>query len=261
MAHVQEVARALERHPDRVVLLGGQPTSPEGEYGWIEPGPPIDGDDGVVSAVRQFWEKPSEARAQMCLSTGCLWNTAIVVARARALLELGARALPEMSSRLAGLQRFVDSDREVAAVQQAYAIMAKASFSRAVLEVIGGEDRDRRGWIPPGDPLRGVQDGGRGAPVFRLEQDIGRLRGARELLGDVRGVLAHRDHHGAVRRDAECHPVQRLPQQAPRSEQLHVLLRPLLTDHLADEGSEPNPLTAGEHDSPQPSGVRHRATR
>ena len=158
MAHVQEVAGSLERHPDRVVLLGGQPTSPEGEYGWIEPGPPIDGDDGVVSTVRQFWEKPSEARAQMCLSTGCLWNTAIVVGRARALLELGARALPEMSSRLAGLRRFVDSDREVAAVQQAYAVMAKASFSRAVLaphpEHLGVSRLPRVTWCDLGSPRR-----------------------------------------------------------------------------------------------------------
>lgn len=158
MALVQEVAGALERHPDRVVLLGGQATSPEGEYGWIQPGLPIDGDDGVVSTVRQFWEKPSEARAQMCLSTGCLWNTAIVVARARALLELGARALPEMSSRLAGLQHFVDSDREVAAVQQAYALMTRASFSRAVLESypehLGVSRLTRVTWCDLGSPRR-----------------------------------------------------------------------------------------------------------
>jgi len=134
MAHVQEVAGALERHSERVVLLGAQPTSPEGEYGWIEPGPPIAGDDTVVSAVRQFWEKPSEDRAQTCLAAGCLWNTAIVVARARALLELGARALPEMSSRLAAIQQFLDSEQEVTAVQDAYALIPRASFSRAVLE-------------------------------------------------------------------------------------------------------------------------------
>lgn len=134
MAHVQEVAGALERHPDGVVLLGAQATSPEGEYGWIEPGAPLDGDEGVVSAVSRFWEKPAEARAQLCLSAGCLWNTAIVVARARALMELGARALPETSSRLAGLQRFRDSDQEVAAAQEAYALIARSSFSRAVLE-------------------------------------------------------------------------------------------------------------------------------
>ena len=158
MAHVQEVAGALERHPDRVVLLGGQPTSPEGEYGWIEPGASLDGDNGVVSRVRRFWEKPSEASVQTCLATGCLWNTAIAVARARALVELGARALPEMSSRLAGIQRFLDSDREVTAVQEAYALLARASFSRAVLEShpehLGVSRLPRVTWCDLGSPRR-----------------------------------------------------------------------------------------------------------
>jgi mannose-1-phosphate guanylyltransferase len=158
MAHVQEVAGALERHPDRLVLLGGQPTSPEGEYGWIEPGASLDGDNGVVSRVRRFWEKPAEACVQTCLTTGCLWNTAIAVARARALVELGARALPEMSSRLAGIQRFLDSDREVTAVQEAYALLARASFSRAVLEShpehLGVSRLPRVTWCDLGSPRR-----------------------------------------------------------------------------------------------------------
>jgi mannose-1-phosphate guanylyltransferase len=158
MAHVQEVAGALDHHPDRVVLLGGQPTSPECEYGWIEPGPPLDGHRGVVSAVRRFWEKPPEAVAQTCLSTGCLWNTAITVARARALGEIGARALPEMSGRLAGLERFLDSDREVTAVEEAYALIPRASFSRAVLEPhpehLGVSPLPRVTWCDLGSPRR-----------------------------------------------------------------------------------------------------------
>jgi len=158
MAHVQEVAGALERHPDQVVLLGSQPTSPEGEYGWIEPGASIDGDNGVVSRVRQFWEKPSEARVPTCLTSGWLWNTAIAVARARAMTELGARALPDMSSRLAGIRPFLDSDREVEAVQDAYARILRASFSRAVLEshpeCLGVSRLPRVTWCDLGSPRR-----------------------------------------------------------------------------------------------------------
>lgn len=158
MAHVQEVAGAVERHPDRVMLLGGQPTSPEAEYGWIEPGPSIDGALDVVSAVRRFWEKPSEAQAQASLAGGGLWNTAITVARARALVELGARALPEMSGRLAGLRRLLDSDRGMSAVQEAYAPLARASFSRAVLaphpEHLGVSRLPRVTWCDLGSPGR-----------------------------------------------------------------------------------------------------------
>ncbi len=158
MAHVQEVAGAVDRNPDRVVLLGGQPTSPESEYGWIEPGAPIDGHNGVVSTVRRFWEKPAEAAAQACLAAGCLWNTAIAVARARALLELGARTLPEMSSRFAGLEPLRDSDRELAALQEAYAAVPRASFSRAMLEPhpehLGVSPMPRVTWCDLGSPRR-----------------------------------------------------------------------------------------------------------
>ncbi len=158
MAHVQDVAGAVDRNPDRVVLLGGQPTSPESEYGWIEPGVPIDGHNGVVSTVRRFCEKPTEAAAQACLSAGCLWNTAIAVARTRALLELGARALPEMSRRFAGLQPLRDSDRELAALQEAYALVPRASFSRAMLEPhpehLGVSPLPRVTWCDLGSPRR-----------------------------------------------------------------------------------------------------------
>jgi mannose-1-phosphate guanylyltransferase len=158
MAHVQEVAGAVDRNPDRVVLLGGQPTSPESEYGWIEPGAPIDGHNGVVSTVRRFREKPSDVVAQACLSAGGLWNTAITVARTRALLELGARALPEMSRRFAGLEPFRESARGLAALQEAYALVPRASFSRAVLEPhpehLGVSPLPRVTWCDLGSPRR-----------------------------------------------------------------------------------------------------------
>lgn len=134
MAHVADVVLAVGAHPERVALLGALPTSPETEYGWIEPGAPIDGPDGVLRAVRAFWEKPSEPRVQVGLATGCLWNTAVMVARAAALVSLGAQALPEMSARLDRVSAFADSDEEPAALHQAYALMTRASFARAVLE-------------------------------------------------------------------------------------------------------------------------------
>ena len=158
MAHVEDVARAAERHPERVMLLGAQPTSPEGEYGWIEPGSPVDGYPDAVSTVRRFWEKPTEADAQACLIAGCLWNTGIVVARADALVRLGAEAVPEMSGRLARIERFLDSDEEGAALHQAYALMARASFSRAVLEPhperLGVSRLPRVSWCDLGSPRR-----------------------------------------------------------------------------------------------------------
>jgi len=158
MAHVQEVARALDRHPDRVVLLGAQPTAPEDEYGWIEPGAPLEGPAGTVFSVREFWEKPAAAQVQACLAAGCLWNTAVVVAKVATLVQLGAEALPEMTGRLARIEPFVDSEEEPAAVHQAYALMERASFSRRVLEPhpesLGVSRLPRLTWCDLGSPRR-----------------------------------------------------------------------------------------------------------
>lgn len=158
MAHVKDVAWSLNRHPDRVVLLGAQPTSPEEEYGWIEPGSPLDGHGGVIAAARRFREKPTEACAQTCLDAGWLWNTAVVVARAATLAELGSVALPEMSARLARIRTFEDTEEEPAAVHQAYALMRRASFSRAVLEPyperLAVSRLPRMTWCDLGSPRR-----------------------------------------------------------------------------------------------------------
>ena len=134
MAHVADVVRAVEGPGDRVALVGAQPTSPETDYGWMQPGAAIDGSDGMLRTVREFREKPSEARVQLGLATGCLWNTAIMVARAETLIALGAEALPEMHARLDRVGAFADSDEEPAALHQAYALMSPTGFGRAVLE-------------------------------------------------------------------------------------------------------------------------------
>ena len=124
MAQVLDAARALDRHPWRIVLLGAPATSPEGDDGWIEPGAPLDG-DGALSAVRWLWPRPPDAPVR---AADGRWNTAIVVARAAALVRLGEIALPEMSSRLARIGGFAGGADEPAAVHQAYALMPRASF-------------------------------------------------------------------------------------------------------------------------------------
>lgn len=135
MAHVAEVAAWVDRNPERLVLLGAQPSSPEVEYGWIEPDVALgELSTGAVRAVRQFWEKPSVARARACLQAGHLWNTSVIVGKVVTLLQAGWHALPELSDRLARIEPFVGTPEEADAVHQAYELMPKANFSRSVLE-------------------------------------------------------------------------------------------------------------------------------
>lgn len=136
MAHVAEVTAWVEKHPERLVLLGAQPTSPEVEYGWIEPAEALgELSTGPVRAVRQFWEKPSVARARACFGAGHLWNTSVLVGKVATLVQTGWQALPELSDRLAHIEPFVGTPEEADAVRQAYELMPRANFSKHVLEV------------------------------------------------------------------------------------------------------------------------------
>lgn len=135
MAHVMNVAGFVERHPDWLVLLGAPPTRPETEYGWIEPGDRLVGAaTEPIYPVKEFREKPSEAMAWDCFTSGWLWNTFVFVAKVATLLELGHRFLRRLSVRLARIAPCAGTADEPRAIQQAYALAPSASFSRAVLE-------------------------------------------------------------------------------------------------------------------------------
>lgn len=133
LAHVARAVRIVRKRPDLVVLLGMDPDGPEPGYGWIEPGEPVRGAPGCVH-VRGFWEKPPADLAGRFFHAGFLWNSLIVVARARTLGALGRTYLPDIDARLAELEARAGADGETWAVRQAYARMRPANFSREVLE-------------------------------------------------------------------------------------------------------------------------------
>lgn len=135
MGHVAEVAAFVRRHPQWLVLLGAQPSEPETEYGWIEPGDILDRTTaGPICRVSRFWEKPSAETAQACLGQGWLWNTLVLAAKASTLIEAGRRFLPHLHDRLARIAAFADTEDEAWAVQQAYTLAPSANFSRSILE-------------------------------------------------------------------------------------------------------------------------------
>jgi mannose-1-phosphate guanylyltransferase len=135
MAHVTQIAAWVEEHPDRLVLLGAHATGPEVEYGWIELGRPLESlDDRRIWEIRRFWEKPSAEKARICLDAGCLWNTFVLVAKAATFLRAGREAVPDIDGRLTRAEPFLGTEEETWALHQAYALMPKANFSRAILE-------------------------------------------------------------------------------------------------------------------------------
>ncbi len=70
----------------RLVLFGVRPERPETAYGYVEKGEALPG--GVGHAVRGFVEKPDRDTARRFVSGGhFLWNSGIVLMRARAALQ------------------------------------------------------------------------------------------------------------------------------------------------------------------------------
>jgi mannose-1-phosphate guanylyltransferase len=139
MGHLGAVARFIQEHPEWMTLLGAPPTEPESEYGWIEPGPRVGSTTaGPLHRVSRFWEKPSSEVASALFEKGCLWNTFVLVAGARALVAAGDECVPELNARLGRLATFFGTEHENWAVGQAYALAPRVDFSRSVLQRCSG---------------------------------------------------------------------------------------------------------------------------
>src|SRR5688572_13922429 len=93
-------ASALEnvrRHPELAVLLGMPPDRPEEGYGWIEPFPAWrTGPTTEPRPVAAFVEKPLSAIAAELMRRGALWNSFLVAASGRCLLDLFRIAEPDL---------------------------------------------------------------------------------------------------------------------------------------------------------------------
>jgi mannose-1-phosphate guanylyltransferase len=135
MCHVADVAREARRRPERIILLGAEPTEPETEYGWIEPGATIGRSArGPLRLIHRFREKPPPAEAVLMFQAGCLWNMFVFAAKASALVDAGRVCVPLLDDRFVRLGIFFDTQSEPWALRQAYALAPRASFSRSVLE-------------------------------------------------------------------------------------------------------------------------------
>lgn len=135
MAHVAEVARFVRRHREWMVLLGAQPTEPDTEYGWIEPGARVGWTArGPLYRICRFREKPSKEAAGALFQGGCLWNTLVCATTASALVEAGRQCVPSLHDRLARVTAFAGTEHEAWAIRHAYALAPTADFSRSVLE-------------------------------------------------------------------------------------------------------------------------------
>jgi mannose-1-phosphate guanylyltransferase len=133
MDAVAEAAAVVDRHPHTVILLGVLPSSPEPEYGWMEPGEPLTPGSPVRRVVR-FVEKPAPAAALEMLRLGWLWNTLVVVAKVTHLFRLALTYCPRTVAPLLQIRKTLGGPEEAVETARAYAQAGPANFSRDLLE-------------------------------------------------------------------------------------------------------------------------------
>lgn len=97
-------AASVSARHRRLCTLGATPTRPETGYGYIRPGPALDGEEAVW-AVERFVEKPEGATAERYIAEGYLWNTGIFAWPAALLLGELRRHTPEIAALLPLLDR------------------------------------------------------------------------------------------------------------------------------------------------------------
>jgi mannose-1-phosphate guanylyltransferase len=154
-AYVDSAFREAESHPQRVILLGISPDTPEADYGWIQPGAPLGGSS--IFCVERFWEKPSQSLACALMSRGCLWNSFIMVGRVEAFLNLIQHALPALLRPFCAMTSRLAVEDQMA-LNDLYSGIPIVNFSQQVLSVcpaaLGVLRADGLGWSDLGDPDR-----------------------------------------------------------------------------------------------------------
>ena len=95
MAHVDLAFSAVEQNPSYLVLLGVQSGDPEPEYGYIVPGREVY--PGLCEVLR-FIEKPEPHAAQELILRDGLWNTMVMIFKARTMVDLVCRAAPKCTA-------------------------------------------------------------------------------------------------------------------------------------------------------------------
>jgi mannose-1-phosphate guanylyltransferase len=134
---VVAAAAYVDENPERIVLFGVQPTEPEPEYGWIEPGSVLGRIGGnPVREVRGFVEKPSPEVARACFAAGAVWNTFVFVAKASTLVDAGRQSVPRIHAALNRLIQAAGRGARREALQRINAALPDGNFSRDVLQCV-----------------------------------------------------------------------------------------------------------------------------
>jgi mannose-1-phosphate guanylyltransferase len=161
MGQVATAIRVVERVPRLTVLLGIAPDGPESDYGWIEPGAPIEvplREAGQVRRIGRFVEKPTADVARELYDRHYLWNSFVLIGNATTLLSLIAGAEPELYRAFEGVRPFFGGAVEAELLRMVFRELPSADFSSRVLARVAEElsvlPVEGVRWSDLGDPRR-----------------------------------------------------------------------------------------------------------
>jgi mannose-1-phosphate guanylyltransferase len=153
MSHVDLAFRVVEWNPSRLVLLGVEPSEAETDYGYILPTQRAETLTPLrVREVARFVEKPKPTSVRKLILDGGLWNTMIMVFKAKTLLNVVRRVSPRLFRLFGLICQAIGTTVEKDVVEQAYKNMQSVNFSRGLLEAVSLH-RPSPLWVLP---VRGV---------------------------------------------------------------------------------------------------------
>ena len=119
----------------RLVTFGVRPTSAETGFGYLEAGVPLN-DDGAVTTVARFIEKPPREDAEMMVAAGnYFWNGGIFLYSVTAFLAEAERLAPAVhAAALAAIDQGTDDGRVLNPDRAALAESPDISVDYAVME-------------------------------------------------------------------------------------------------------------------------------
>jgi mannose-1-phosphate guanylyltransferase len=149
MDHVALAARAVSHKPSTIALLAMEADAPEVEYGYIVPRSEPDQITlwGTRGAAK-FVEKPNTALAQEIVKAGGLWNTMIMVFKARTLLEMLATLNPPVARLFARVFDAIGTPAELETVEAVYQLLEPMNFSKDFLEKVADAYPDAISVLP-----------------------------------------------------------------------------------------------------------------
>lgn len=181
MHYVEIAYRAVEKSPSRIVLLGAEPDRPESEYGYILPGAAVNlGAPHRLHPILRFIEKPSREAAERLIEKRAIWNTFVMVFRAKTMLDLVRAVSPRLYRFTVRIARLLGAPDETNRLAEVYQTIHPMNFSRDVLEPLS-RMRSRHLFVLP---VRGVRWSDWGSED-RVVEGLDRIRFATETNSRV----------------------------------------------------------------------------